>query len=68
MKTFNVDVESISSSAYSHGMAEVHARLTVTENREPLHEFSFLNLSEATMRRLHDLLGRHIRSLDERKT
>lgn len=65
MKRFHIDLETADASGYANGMAEVQAQVTVRERMDPAAENSVLNMSEATMRRLHKLLGNHIRALDE---
>lgn len=65
MKYFSVDLEAVFASAYAHGMAEVMVQVTVRERTDPTAENSMLNMSDETMRRLHKLLGNHIRALDE---
>ena len=65
MKRFNIDLEAADASMYKDGMTEVMVKVTVREAADPLTEFSALNMSETTMRRLHKMLGNHIRNLDE---
>ncbi|MCS4292704.1 hypothetical protein M2375_000910 [Comamonas sp. BIGb0152] len=65
MKRFNIDLEAADASSYKDGMTEVFVKVTVREPSELNAEFSSLHMSEATMRRLHKMLGNHIRNLDE---
>lgn len=67
MKYFHVDLEAVFASGYLQGMAEVQVQVTVRERIDPMAENSVLNMSDANMRRLHQVLGNHIRALDEDK-
>ena len=67
MKRFHIDLEAADASLFKEGMAEVFVQVTVRERLDPAEEFSSLNMSEATMRRLHKMLGNHIRAMDEYK-
>lgn len=67
MKPFSIDIESADASSYAAGMVRVIAQVTVTEDSTPGKDFSELHLSEKTARRLHEMLGRIIRNLDEAK-
>ncbi|MHC3433162.1 hypothetical protein [Delftia lacustris] len=65
MTRFHIDVDSAIASHCKDGMTEVMVQVTVREDSDNLAEWSSLNMSEATMRRLHKMLGNHIKNLDE---
>ncbi len=67
MKLFNIDLEAADASKFKDGMADVMVKVTVQEIAQQDSTYSSLNMSEKTMRRLHKMLGNHIRHLDENK-
>lgn len=60
MKTFNIDIESVLAMEYRSGMAKINAKVTLTEDSTTGRDFSELHMSEASLRRIHEALGKFI--------
>ncbi|RST54123.1 hypothetical protein [Variovorax sp. DXTD-1] len=65
MKSFSIDIETAAAASYEAGMTRVIAVVNVTQSSATGNAFSELHMSEKTMRRMHEVLGKIIRNLDE---
>lgn len=65
MKTFSIDIETVECIAYAAGMANIRAKISLTENSAPGKDFSELHMSETTLRLIHQGLSKVVKELDE---
>ena len=65
MKSFNIDIEAVEQVAYTAGMASIRAKVTVSEDQSPASSSSELHMSEPTLRRLHEGLGKVLANMEK---
>lgn len=58
MKAFNIDIEAVEAIAYAAGMASIRAKVSITAEELPGTSASQLHMSEATLRRIHEGIGK----------
>lgn len=63
MKTFSIDIESVESAAYAGGMANIRAKITLTETAAT-DGFSELHMSEKSLRLIHQALYKILNNVD----
>lgn len=63
MKTFSIDIEAVESAAYAMGMANIRAKITLTESAAA-DGFSELHMSEKSLRLIHQALNKIVTNVD----
>lgn len=63
MKTFSIDIETVESAAYAGGMANIRAKVTLTES-SAADGFSELHMSERNLRLIHQALAKILNNVD----